>query len=328
MVLTHGGNLQAARAQFGGNDWIDLSTGISPFIYPFVPVESIDDWHRLPEESAALTTAAAAYYGTSAVLAVAGSQAALRALPRLRARSTVGIVSPTYNEHAAAWQRAGHVVKTIAVAEVANCLVDLDVLVIVNPNNPTATLLDPKLLARWHQQLASRNGWLVVDEAFADIAPQMSMITPQPMDGLIVLRSVGKFFGLAGLRLGFVVATETLRQALACELGGWTIHQAAQRIGTQALTDRAWQQQQQQRLQQNGRRLRDLVAQFGHLGSGCGLFYSWQHNAAEAFWQHCAHQHILVRAFSAPWSGIRLGLPASEQAWIRLTQALATWRRT
>ena len=321
----HGGQLGTAITQFGGNHWLDLSTGISPFAYP-VPSLPNGLWHRLPEEDLALLRAAQTYYATSSLLAVAGSQAALRALPRLFAPCRVGVVEPCYHEHAHAWERAGHTVQRLGVAQTTEQLAHCQILIVVNPNNPTGTQLPVQTLWTWQRSLAARGGYLIVDEAFAEVMPRTnSMVMADPPAGLIVLRSMGKFFGLAGLRLGFVIAPRALCQALADELGCWTINPAAAWIGKTALTDTVWQHQQRAKLQQAGLRLRRLIEQFGHVSSGCVLFQSWPMAQAIDFWQHCAQQQILVRLFSTPYPRIRLGLPGCEEEWTRLTQVLRTW---
>ena len=73
-------------------------------------------------------------------------------------------------------------------------------MVLVQPNNPTGALFARSRLLDWHARLARRGGWLVVDEAFIDPTPDASLAPMAGADGLVVLRSLGKFFGLAGAR--------------------------------------------------------------------------------------------------------------------------------
>ena len=325
MMLEHGGKLAEAMARYGHarEDWLDLSTGVNPQSYP-VPALPPEAWHRLPEANLALIDAACAYYRAAQVLPVAGSQAAIQALPRLRARSRVVVGAPAYAEHAHRWRRAGHEVVEVPHAELAE-MVDkadsCDVMVLCNPNNPTGNMVSAGDLLTWAGKLARRGGWLVVDEAFADVEPQHSVVSNAP--GLIVLRSVGKFFGLAGLRLGFVIAEQGLLTALAEEIGPWGVTEAAQHIGTAALRDGAWQHAMRARLQHDGARLKRLLAGQGIVSHGTALFQWWQEPRAEAFAAHMARRAIWVRKFD-DWA-IRLGLPFHESDWLRLSQALDEW---
>jgi cobalamin biosynthetic protein CobC len=327
-MLEHGGNLNQAIAQFGGEhaQWLDVSTGINPHWY-LAPPLSPASWHRLPEPSYELIKAAKDYYAAPELLAVAGTQAAIQVLPRLRPASRVVIAAPTYAEHAHHWSQHGHSLRQIPYAECANVLADCDVMVICNPNNPTGAKVAPQQLLAWSRQLALRGGWLIVDEAYADMTPELSVIEHSDQAGLIVLRSVGKFFGLAGLRLGFVAAESNLLHQMEALLGPWAISTAAQQIGLGALNDRAWQSATRQELAHNGLRLNDLLARFGRPATGCGLFQWWPEKYAEQCWLHMAQRQILVRLFTGSGRGIRLGLPADELGWQRLSSALQEWDR-
>jgi len=328
-MLEHGGNLRQAAATFGRppGDWIDLSTGINPLGYP-IPELSAKAWHRLPEAEPALLPAACHYYGMPALLAVAGTQAAIQALPRLRPPSQVVVAAPSYAEHAHHWAMHGHQMRQVAYAELDAALGDADVVVVCNPNNPTGQMLAPERLLAWAAQLAGRGGWLVVDEAFADTAPQASVGQWSERPGLIVLRSVGKFFGLAGLRLGFVGAEAALLERLAAMLGPWAVSGPAQQIALAALEDKAWQSASRTRLIADGRRLHQLLAAHGIAASGCALFQWWPEARAEAFRHHMAVRGIWVRFFPHAAHGIRLGLPASEHDWQQLTLALTEWNKS
>lgn len=321
--LEHGGRLRQAAVRYGIplENWLDLSTGIHPQGWP-VPAVPASVWQRLPEDDDELMVAAQAYYGTASLLPVAGSQAAIRALPWLRPRCRVGVLSPCYAEHTLAWQQAGHAVQALSADAVEPTLPTLDVLVVVNPNNPDGRLLSTQTLRDWHCALAARGGWLLVDEAFMDATPEGSLAKEAGHPGLILLRSLGKFFGLAGARVGFVLAEQRLLKALAEQQGPWTLAGPSRWVATQALQDHDWQQSQRPCLARQSQRLCDLLQRYGLApAGGCALF-QWVATEQAAVWhEHLARSGILTRLFARP-SGLRLGLPGHEAEWQRLERAL------
>lgn len=331
-MLEHGGNLNDAALRYGRPraDWLDLSTGINPLPYP-APTPAADAWHRLPEPSGELARAACAYYGAPRLLPVAGTQAAIQALPQLRLRrdgrpARVAVAAPIYAEHAHCWRRADHVVDEVPYGELdAAAEGDCEVLVLCNPNNPTGATVEPQRLLHWARRLHARGGWLVVDEAFGDTARELSVIAQAGQGGLVVLRSIGKFFGLAGLRLGFVAAAQGLLDELADWLGPWTVAGPSQQVGAAALRDAAWQEATLRRLLADGERLRGLLARQGIASSGTALFQWWPEPRALEFHEAMARQGVWVRLFTGGAGGIRIGLPPDEAGWMRLQRALQAW---
>lgn len=324
LIQVHGGGIRQAAARYGipEADWLDLSTGINPHSYPAGELPP-GAWARLPEPDDGLEAVAAAYYGTGALLPVPGSQAAIQLLPALReGPSRVGILEPSYNEHARAWHGAGHDVVPLDGDSIEAALPGLDVLVLVNPNNPTGQRFDRADLLAWHATLAARGGWLIVDEAFMDVTPEESLAKEAPRDGLVVLRSLGKFFGLAGARVGFVIAEDALRTRLAARMGPWGLAGPSRWIATQALSDRVWQAETRTMLQARGQRLADLLRDQGLEPAGGTALFQWCRVDDPAGWQdHLGAQGILVRRFDEPGS-LRFGLPGQEHEWKRLEQAL------
>lgn len=323
-MLEHGGRLRLA-AQANGiapERWLDLSTGINPHGWP-VPMPPEDVWRRLPECDDGLLEAATAYYGTPHLLAVSGSQAAIQLLPALRRTGRVGLVTPTYAEHGAAWRAAGHQILPLHPPDIDDALAGLDVLLLVHPNNPTGQCYAPERLRAWRQNLARRGGWLVLDEAFMDAAPERSLIAECGDTGLIVLRSIGKFFGLAGIRLGFVAAWPQLLAALEQRLGPWAVGHPARWAGTLALADRDWQAATRQALPLAGARLAALLMAAGLPPTGGTALFQYVATADAARRQRALQQHaILVRLFHEP-AALRFGLPGKESDWQRLAAALA-----
>ncbi len=324
-MLEHGGRLLQAVRRYGlpREGWLDLSTGINPIGWQGA-VPPISSWNRLPEEEDGLVEAAGSYYGARALLPVSGSQAAIQALPRLRGRSRVGVPALGYNEHGHRWKQAGHEVVPLAIAEFAAAANDLDVLIVSNPNNPTGDRFTPAELLELHAHLSARGGWLVVDEAFADSTPEDSMARFTDRDGLIVLRSLGKFFGLAGARVGFVLSTPALLNALAGWLGPWTIAGPSRLVARAALSDGVWQDTTRRRLRGASRRLAELLTRHGLTpAGGCDLF-QWV-RMPHAFQIHdaLAKQGVLTRQFvSSP--SLRFGLPATSEDWERLGRVLSS----
>ncbi|WP_095588546.1 threonine-phosphate decarboxylase CobD [Actibacterium ureilyticum] len=317
----HGGNLDGAMARFGGTraDWIDLSTGINRVPYP-IPDLPEHAWTALPtraEIAALAATAARAYGTTGAVLPLAGAQAAIQMIPRLLPPGTARVLGPTYNEHAASLHAAGWTVEQVAAVD---ALPGADLAVVVNPNNPDGRRVSPGAL----RDLAGQVGTLVVDESFADPSPELSVASlAGDLPGLYVLRSFGKFYGLAGLRLGFVLGTEQAIAQLSELAGPWPISGAAIAIGQQALADTAWARATVERLRAEVERIDRIAHVAGWpLIGGTELFRLYRTPDAVAAQDQLAQARIWSRIF--PWSPdlIRLGLPGSDAEWQRLEEAL------
>jgi len=325
---THGGDLLGAEARFGRPPagWLDLSTGISPFAYP-LPTLAPECWQRLPDrdrEDRVRRVAAAAYgvSGPDQVVMAAGSQAIIQALPRLRAPSRVAVVGPTYAEHAACWTQGGHQLSLVETLERAG---DAEVAIVVNPNNPDGRRHDRRRLQALANDMAGRGGLLIVDEAFGDLDPTLSM-APEVRPGLLVLRSFGKFFGLAGLRLGFALAEPSLARALQSALGPWPVNGPALAVGEIALADHAWIASARGRLHREAGLLDGILTAAGlQVTGGTDLFRLVNAPRAWALYEHLGHNGILVRPFAAAPRWLRVGLPPGEQARARLQQALAAW---
>ena len=326
--LLHGGRILAAseKYQIAQEDWIDLSTGLNPNAWP-VPIIPSEIWQSLPEDNDGLQTAACQYYACDACLPVAGSQAAIQMLPTLRSRSKVGVISPTYAEHEYNWQQAGHDVIQLQIDEVEMHINQLDVLVVINPNNPTGKIIEVKQLLAWHQQLVSRGGWLIVDEAFMDITPEKSLVPSGIKPGLIILRSMGKFFGIAGIRCGFVISDHELLQRLSQKLGPWSLTGATRYIAIKALLDKNWQLKMRIELLESSVRLNKVLRQAGLDVDGETALFQWLiHPKAKEIYTACAKKGILIRLFEKQAKGnlpsLRFGLPQNNEAWLKLTETL------
>lgn len=323
----HGGNLNAARALFpdAPEPWIDLSTGINPEPYPVAALPS-SAWSRLPEAAdfAALEAAAGRAYGAghaADVVAAPGTQSIIQWLPYLFPARRVGILDLTYGEHGQCWRTGGaETVMAHSLEELARC----DTGVIVNPNNPDGRIVAPSALAALAATYAARGGLLVVDEAFMDVVrPGASLIPTLPPAGAIVLRSFGKTYGLAGLRLGFAVAAPDIGARLRAALGPWAVSGPALEIGQRALTDTAWLDSTVLRLEGDAARLDRLLIKAGFgIKGGTPLFRLAAHDRADRWFVQLGHAGILTRPFPQNPGILRFGIPYRESGWARLEAAL------
>ncbi|MBK5944175.1 MAG: threonine-phosphate decarboxylase CobD [Halorhodospira halophila] len=328
-TLEHGGNLAEATARFGEppGGWVDLSTGINPTPFPLSAAPAAT-WHRLPEADG-LEAQAAAHYaaGNGAALALPGSQAAISLLPALHSPGNVAIPAPEYAEHARAWQHWGHRVERITAERIAAgppTPPPWHTLVLSHPNNPSGTRYPAATLLAWCDALAAGGGHLIVDEAFCDAEPETSLAPAVGRPGLILLRSLGKFYGLAGARVGFLLGPEGLRQQLAGVLGPWPLAGPARHAAGQALADEAWQAAQRRALTAATQRLDGLLTAAGLAPAGGTALFRWVPcTAARRYQALLARAGVWVRAFDEP-AGLRFGLPGTEAAWQRLAAALQT----
>lgn len=309
----HGGRVRAAEVLFptAPRPWLDLSTGINPRPYP-APKPRREDLARLPEPEAVaeLEAAAAAAFGVEPqrVAAAPGTDAALRLLPRLLGARSVAIAGRTYGGHRDAWDAAG--------AEIRPEDAVADAWVVVNPNNPDGRLTPADTL-----MAAADRCWVVVDEAFADSRPAAS-VAAHVGGRLVVLRSFGKFYGLPGVRLGFVLADPALAQAVRRSFGDWPVSTEALLAGRSAYADVAWRARTQARLIRDRRRLDDLLSRSGlDVVGGADLFRLARAHDAEAVFLQLARAGVLCRPFDDPCL-LRFGLPHARAEWDRLAAAL------
>lgn len=316
MSRDHGGNLDAARARHGGEGWIDLSTGINRQPWPVPPLPP-GAWTDLPTASAkaALMQAAGRAFGTGASgLALNGAQAAIQLIPLLRPPGLARVIAPTYNEHAACLRAAGWRVEEVAALD---DLPGADLGVVVNPNNPDGRRHDPAALRALSLQVP-----LVVDESFADADPALS-VAAYADARLIVLRSFGKFWGLAGLRLGWAFADAATIARMEALAGPWPVSGPALEIGRLALADMDWQARTRARLAAEAPRLDALAAGAGWaLVGGTALFRTYATADAALAQDRLARHRIWSRIFPYAPHWLRLGLPGSAAEWDRLTAAL------
>uniref|UniRef100_Q07PF2 threonine-phosphate decarboxylase n=1 Tax=Rhodopseudomonas palustris (strain BisA53) TaxID=316055 RepID=Q07PF2_RHOP5 len=326
--MKHGGDLAEAIARHGGTraEWLDLSTGINPRPWSMPKLDEAL-WHRLPsraDEAALLDAARKAYLVPDAVDVVAapGTQALIQWLPYLAPAGAVAVVGPTYSEHAQAWQNAGREVRPIG--DIGELPDEVRHLVIVNPNNPDGRVADQAALARAAKLLAARGGWLVIDEAFADVDPAIGAVDLCARLPVLILRSFGKFYGLAGLRLGFALAAPAIASRIATALGPWVCSAPSLAIGAAALRDHDWAERARDQLRSEAAALEAVLVGAGlQAAGGTSLYRLVRHPDARALHEALARQRIWCRSFDWADDLLRFGLPADEGALKRLAAALA-----
>ncbi|TPN81632.1 threonine-phosphate decarboxylase [Mesorhizobium sp. CU2] len=328
--MDHGGSLGRASALFphAPRPFVDLSTGINPHSYPLfdLPATALS---RLPESQRLreLAEIAAKAYGAPSAAHVAAGPGTQILLPRVASLVKPGkalVLGPTYAEHARAAAIAGH-----AVAEVGefDALAGADLAVLVNPNNPDGRLIERPRLLDLAARLRAKGGLLVVDEAFMDVGPiEQSLAGDAGEGGIVVLRSFGKFFGLAGVRLGFALADRLTAERLETQLGPWAVAGPALEYGIRALSDTRWQTDMRRRLAADAGRLDALFDRFGiPVAGGTSLFRYLSFASAPGLFSALGERGVLVRHFAGRPQVLRVGLPGSDEEWRRFESALAAW---
>ena len=344
-TLVHGGQLNqmAEFYQIPTAQWLDLSTGISPMSYP-IPEIPQDIWQQLPQPSKSLLNAARRYYRTENIYATSGSQAIIARLPHLFKHYVqekiihidVWLPQVGYKEHEKSWRDAGFNIKQYQQLPSSEELTQHAIVVVINPNNPSGKLQQQQTLTVLLKKIADLSGWLVVDEAFMDvIQPSQSIIHLTDNKHLFVLRSVGKFFGLAGIRIGFLSANQYWLEKLTAMSSPWEVNGPAQFITEQALNNQQWQSRQQKTLITLSTQLEELLtatflkplskdAEIKVSISGCGLFKTLIHPQATELFQSFCRQGLYVRLCDEK-NALRFGVPKQEQ-FAKLTKLLAQHR--
>jgi cobalamin biosynthetic protein CobC len=326
--MKHGGDLSCAMMRYGGSlaDWLDLSTGINPWPWPIPSSLPHAIWHRLPSvaDTDVLIAAARDAYrapADAAIVPAAGTQSLIQWLPRLAAPGAVAIGARTYVEHALSWASAGHDI--VPAEDPARFPEGARHAVLVNPNNPDGRITDRASIARLGAELTRRGGWLVVDESFADLDPQIGVADLCVDLPIIVLRSFGKFYGLAGLRLGFAIAAPAIAARLADALGPWAVSGPAMAIGHTALRDAHWANGMRRHLDMQASLLDTVLESAGlTVVGGTALYRLARHERAHMLHDTLARQRIWARRFADNPDLLRFGLPPDETGLERLAAGL------
>ena len=331
----HGGQLDRIKQGYPDQQlpWVDLSTGISPFSYP-IDVDVQSSYQCLPQGHKKLIAAASSFYGVDNGLPIPGSMWAIQHLPLIRKvnpnTNTVNDIRPVllprvgFNEHAKAWSAWGFNIEYYENMPSTDQLERVQACIVINPNNPTGVHYQKQDLLKVHKKLSDNNAWLIVDEAFMDLTPEHSCIKESWQQDLIVLRSFGKYFGLPGIRLGSLMASEAVIADAKKLLNEWSINSAAQQVATTAYLDTEWQYEINKRIKVNSARLKKLLESLNMISQGSDFFQTHISSNAESMCQHLLRLGVYVRLLDDQ-SGIRIGLPREEDHWSRLEAALKSY---
>jgi cobalamin biosynthetic protein CobC len=333
--FNHGGQLEKIKRAYPDQrlPWIDLSTGISPYAYAVSDnlVRTID-LKSLPQGHNCLTHAAYEYYGTQQLSVIPGSMWAIQMLPVIRKltandQRSVLIPKQGFNEHQKAWAGQGYNIETYDRLPTHDQLNRVQACIVINPNNPTGSLIEMAELTAILNILSASNGWLIVDEAFIDPYQNIeySMASQASKEGLIVLRSFGKFFGLAGLRLGAILANNEIQTQVSLMLNNWSLSNVAQAIGRQAWLDKAWQAETKDKLIISGERLQTLFTKLNYDAVGTVFFQTLYTANAKEFYRYLLSKGIYTRLLDKQ-DGLRIGLPDSEPQWERLELVITSFK--
>lgn len=331
-AIRHGGNLGHARQLFpqAPEPWIDLSTGINPHSYPHSPIPA-SAFARLPEPDAVekLKDVASAAFGAPSaahVVAAPGTQMLMPLLAQLavqKGAKTCGVLSPAYAEHARTARMAR--LSVIEVSDIEDIFA-FDYVVVINPNNPDGRVIERASSLALAEAMRKKDGLLVVDEAFIETGCAESIADVTTSDGLVVLRSFGKFYGMAGVRLGFAIAYPDITTDLESRLGPWAVSGPALHIATEALANTAWRDAMRLRLKDESARLNEMLRKTGlMIAGGTSLFTLVRDERVPRLFVHLMQHGILTRIFDERLADMRFGLPGDEAEWVRLEAALAAF---
>ena len=331
--MQHGGNKTAAARAYGvePSEMIDLSTGISPRPYPLdLGAFELSDLIELPqaEDAEHLTQVMTSswHIPDSAKLALAsGSGAIISLMPHLYQgdKRHVYCPEPVYSEHVIAWQNAGYTIITYD----AGAIPDVDwgraaAILAVQPGNPMGHIAPPSDWLALMSDAAAHNVMVIFDEAFIDLAPQLSLIPHMGQKGQIVIRSFGKFYGLAGVRLGAAIGHPDDITALYHLMGPWAVSTMALRFGAAAIADHAWADDQRRWLSDRMTFLKEgLAARNVTIVGGTDLYLLIDVADAARLQDDLARQGFWTRIFDSNPRWMRLGLAHDDAIMARFLTA-------
>lgn len=260
----HGGDVYAASRELGCG--VERIVDFSASINPLGPSPRV--WRALSHAHEALKhypdptcldlrTALASLWGCSVghIIVGNGSTELIHLLPTSLGLRHLLIVGPTFSEYAASMVRMKRRITTVyaerregyrpPIERIASLLGrkpprhgGIDSVVLCNPNSPTGQACDAAAVMRLARMAQRRKVLFIVDEAFVDYCPERSVLPlSSNVPNVIVLRSLTKFFGLPGLRVGYAVAARSLVERMERHLPPWSVNALGQLAGLAALRD-------------------------------------------------------------------------------------------
>jgi threonine-phosphate decarboxylase len=254
----HGGNLFDIARQLGAepSSIIDFSASINPLgISPLVKdaiICAVDSLVHYPDNShSELKQALAAYHdlSTANIVIGNGSTEIIYHLPAVLPGSRALLIAPCFNEYVRALVQKNWETRHFILTPENNFSIDLaaleqalaggyDSLYLCNPGNPNGTLYSLPTIEKIYSLCIASGTFLVLDEAFMDFCEDSSakhdIVTG---DNSIILRSMTKFFGIPGLRLGYALSGTTMAERLDATGGPWSVNTLAMTAGVAALQD-------------------------------------------------------------------------------------------
>ena len=259
-MLLHGGNIYYYSEKYGipPERILDFSASINPLGAPKAALKAIKDalpmLANYPDPSVGeLKEAVSAETGVGfeSILAGNGSTELIYLFPRYFRPKTALVLAPTFSDYSRALALSGCAVRHFGLREADGFVPDMarlekaaagaDLVVLCNPNNPTGTLLERDALSRLAGTLVGAGKQVVIDEAFIEYAPGESLIREAAKRrGLIVLRNFTKFYGMPGLRLGYLCAHPSLVKKLDEAKEPWSVNTLAVKAAVAALSDKGF----------------------------------------------------------------------------------------
>ena len=252
--MIHGGNVYRAARELGlnGSGVLDFSASINPLGMPPAARHAIKAWvgdvlHYPDTQSTRLKEAISECYGLdpAGVIPGNGSTELIYLIPRALQPKKVVIASPTFSEYERACRLSGAKVEHFPLLPkeflpepdaFMRAMKNADMAFFCNPGNPSGAVL-PRQGVLTLASLAKKNNCvLVVDEAFMDFCPEHSVLGEQG-DHLVVLRSLTKFYALAGLRVGFSHMPKMLMSRIMRYKEPWSVNVLAERAALAVLAE-------------------------------------------------------------------------------------------
>lgn len=261
MKDVHGGDIWGAskRAGLSPEKILDFSSSLNPFGLPKKAASAIKDGLRYASPypdpaSFSLRQALSVFHSIDPgqIVPGNGSTELIYALPRVLRLKRALIAEPAFSEYRRSLELAGCRTESLVLREEDGFGFDLDrfsrkikkgygAVFVANPANPTGALLEKDTIIEAARLCKKAGAWLVVDEAFIDFREEGSVKSFAGKEkNLIVLRSMTKFYSMAGLRLGFLITGKGAAERFRKSMLPWSVNTLAACAAMGALKDSAY----------------------------------------------------------------------------------------